>query len=337
MAEVQTQFNRFHDNIKLSDIDENETLRTKRDALIDDLRANLPDDVPPFTWFNQGSYAIGTGNNPPDGNYDIDVGLIFDCTRSKYPNPVDLKKKVRDALNRYNRTVAIRRPCVTVNYMCDGAIDYHVDLAIYVKRSEDACLELAVGKENSDQENRSWQLSDPKAYIAAIRARHADSARAQFNRCVRYVKWWRDVKIGCGASLRSVGLTSAAYLWFAPFADAISGRHIDLVALRKLVRTVLSNFAFVSRHGQSFRRLTVQMPAQPYDDLLAKMTDADQELFYNKLNELGDALEAAEKEPLPEIACQLLQKQFGDKFEVPEKVETAKRVAAPYVTSGTSA
>lgn len=337
MADVQTQFNKFHDSIKLSDVDENETLRTKRDALIDDLRAHLPGDVPSFTWFNQGSYAVGTGNDPPDGNYDIDVGLFFACTRSKYPNPVDLKKKVRDALSRYNRTVVIRRPCVTVNYMRDGEIDYHVDLAIYVKRTEDACLDLALGKENSDKDNRSWQLSDPKGYIAAICAKHADDARAQFNRCVRYLKWWRDVKIGCGASLRSVGLTSAAYYWFAPFADAISGRHIDLVALRKLVRTMLSIFTLISRGGQNFHRLKVQMPAQPYDDLLAKMTDADQESFYNKLNSLADALEQAEKEPLPEVACKLLQQQFGDKFEVPEKAETAQRVAAPYVTSGTSA
>lgn len=337
MADVQTQFNKFHDSIKLSDVDENETLRTKRDALIADLRANLPGDVPAFAWFNQGSYAIGTGNNPPDGNYDIDVGLVFDCTRSKYSNPVDLKTKVRDALSRSNRTVVIRRPCVTVNYMRDGEIDYHVDLAIYVKRAEDTCLDLAVGKENSDENNRSWQLSDPKGYIATVRAKHVDDARAQFNRCVRYLKWWRDVRLGCGASLRSVGLTGAAYYWFAPFKDAISGRHIDLIALRKLVRTVLSNFTVVYRDVQSYHRLKVQMPVQPYDDVLAKMSDTDQESFYNKLNALADALEQAEKEPLPEVACKLLQKQFEEKFEVPEKAETAQRVATPYISSGTSA
>ena len=136
MPAVQKQFDDFHSNIKLDDDDEKAKLREKRDILIRTLRENLPNDVPAFEPFHQGSYSMHTGVVPLDGNYDIDVGIIFDCKRDKYADPVELKKKVRDALNSNGRTVVIRRPCVTVNYMRNGEPEYHVDLAIYVKRDD---------------------------------------------------------------------------------------------------------------------------------------------------------------------------------------------------------
>jgi tRNA nucleotidyltransferase (CCA-adding enzyme) len=117
MPAVQKQFEDFHTAIKLDNDDEKANLREKRKVLIDALSANLDKEVPSFETFNQGSYAMHTGVVPLDGNYDIDVGVIFDCNQSKYPDPVVLKKKVRDAVNTHGRTVLIRRPCVTVNYI----------------------------------------------------------------------------------------------------------------------------------------------------------------------------------------------------------------------------
>ena len=114
MPAVQKQFEDFHKAICLDDDDEKATLREKRETIIKALRANLGDDVPAFTNFNQGSYSMHTGVVPLDGNFDIDVGLIFDCNQDKYPDPVVLKKKVRDAIDTNFRTVEIRRPCVTV-------------------------------------------------------------------------------------------------------------------------------------------------------------------------------------------------------------------------------
>ena len=122
----EKQFDDFHSCIKLDEDDEKRKLRDKRETLIKELRARLPADVPAFENFNQGSYSMHTGTVPVDGNYDIDVGLIFDCKRDKYIDPVELKKKVRDALSNGNRTVEIRRPCVTVSYMKDGKPEYHV-------------------------------------------------------------------------------------------------------------------------------------------------------------------------------------------------------------------
>ncbi len=75
-----------------------------------------------------------TGVVPKDGNYDIDVGLIFDCPRERFPDPVALKRLVRDVLNAHNRVVKIRRACVTVEYWKKGVPDYHVDLSSPTQR-----------------------------------------------------------------------------------------------------------------------------------------------------------------------------------------------------------
>ena len=129
MPAMQKQFEEFHKAICFDEDDEKATLREKRDTIIKALRDNLGDDVPSFTHFNQGSYSMHTGVVPLDGNFDIDVGLIFDCNQDKYPDPVVLKKKVRDAVNTNFRTVVIRRPCVTVNYVSGGETAYHAKLA----------------------------------------------------------------------------------------------------------------------------------------------------------------------------------------------------------------
>ena len=95
MPAVQRQFEDFHSAICFDEDDEKAKLREKRDTIIKALKANLGDDVPTFTNFNQGSYSMHTGVVPLDGNFDIDVGIIFDCDQNKYPDPVVLKKKVR--------------------------------------------------------------------------------------------------------------------------------------------------------------------------------------------------------------------------------------------------
>ncbi len=89
MPAVQKYFDDFHSKIKLDNNDEKAKLREKRDTILRALDANLPDDVPKYDNFHQGSYSMHTGVVPLDGNYDIDVGLVFDCKKDKYPDPVE--------------------------------------------------------------------------------------------------------------------------------------------------------------------------------------------------------------------------------------------------------
>lgn len=335
MPAVQKQFDEFHSNIKLDNDDEKAELRDKRETLLKALRANLGDDVPAFENFNQGSYSMHTGVSPPDRNYDIDVGIIFDCKRDKYTDPVVLKKKVRDALSTNGRTVKIRRPCVTVNYMRGDEVDYHVDLAVYAKRDDDL-LDLAKGRENSDVSKRVWEVSDPKKLTSVICSAFTDAdERDQYRRCIRYMKRWRDVQFSSGAPL-SIALTVAAKVWFKPYMET-SGKPCDLLATLEWVNAMLGQFQWSNTDEGLHERLKVALPVTPYGDLLGWMNKAQMATFKLKLGGLRDAMQDAYEHDLPEDACKLLNKQFGNDFKIPEKAATAKAVTAPVISTGNSA
>lgn len=336
MPAVQKQFEEFHSRIKLDEDDEKANLRGKRETLLKALKNNLENDAPAFEHFNQGSYAMHTGVVPLDGNYDIDVGLLFDCHPNQYPDPVELKKKVYKALNSSGRTVVIRRPCVTVNYMQEGNIAYHVDLAIYAKRNVDV-MDLAKGKENTEAHLRVWEQSDPKNLTNLICTRFSTTNElAQYRRCIRYIKRWRDIHFRHGGAPLSIALTVSAMSLFNPRFET-SGKPTDLLALLGWVKAMLSSFQDVHTDGDVQQRLQVLLPVTPHNDLMESMTDTQMAMFKEKLENLRNTLSNAYDDELPEMACIRLNKLFGNDFEVPDKAQTAKAVAAPVVSSGNSA
>lgn len=336
MPLVQSYFENFHKIIKLDEDDEKARLREKRDTLLQNLKANLPTEVPSFEAFHQGSYSMHTGIVPLDGNYDIDVGLVFDCLRSAYPDPVTIKKLVRDALNTHGRTIDIRRPCVTVNYIRDGKPEYHVDLAIYAMRNDDT-LDLAKGKENSDVSRRIWEQSNPRELTRLICNACDDKVeRAQYRRCIRYIKRWRDQQFSSGGSPLSIALTVAAMHWFKPRFE-VSGKAADLLALLDLVKEMLNQFRGTSSIDGWHERLSVMLPVMPFNNLTECMTNTQMTTLKAKLETFRNALEDAYDETLPEEACKIMKKQFGSDFPLPDKSQTAKAVAAPYISTGTSA
>jgi hypothetical protein len=338
MADLQRYFIEFNDTIRLAPYDENAQLREKRDLLLKELRENLAEDVPVFRQFNQGSYAMNTGTNPPGGNYDIDVGLVFACDRERYSDPVELKRRVLRALERPNRTVRIRRPCVTVEYIKDGEVDYHIDLAIYVERRDGVGLDLAVGRESCARDKRIWQQNDPEGLIDKINTRFGGEHAAQMRRAIRYLKRWRDHRYPDGDGPISVALTVAAYHWFSPQLDLFSKKPIDVQALKQFVTNMLGQFrATLSREGRTVYRLVVVSPVVTYPDLLADVTDVQMAVLRERLQTLEAKLQQAIDEPLPETACGILRSQFGPEFPVPTAAQTAKTVAAPYVHTGQSA
>lgn len=336
MAMIQVQFEEFHSNIRLSEDDEHANLREKRDTLLKHLRERLDEGVPSYEDFHQGSYSMNTGTKPLDGNYDIDIGLIFDCTKQAYPDPVELKTKVKDALTHGNRSVQVRRPCVTVTYIKDGKPEYHVDLAVYVKRG-DNLLDIAMGKENSEQSRRIWEVSNPKALTDTIKNRFKDEDAAQYRRCIRYLKRWRDLRFSNGNPI-SIALTVAAYKWFQPEKDFFSSKYIDLAAMEKWTGTILGQFQSVWHDEELAERLAIELPVSPFNDLMSKMTNNQMKDFQEKLKKLNEELKAARTEELPEVACKKMRGQFGDEFPIPDKEDTARKTnKAPYVSTGSSA
>ena len=157
MAELHRYFIQFDEAIKLKRFTENATLREKRKIIVDKLRKRLKeifeerDETPPtFKEFDQGSYALGTGVKPTEGDYDIDEGILFDLSKWDYPDPVVIKQWVHEALDGHTDNVKIKDPCVTVQYHLDNEPIYHVDLPIYTHDGTDSgVIYLARGKPTS--------------------------------------------------------------------------------------------------------------------------------------------------------------------------------------------
>lgn len=333
---LQKQFEKFHNSIKLSRFKENQILREKRDIIVEKLKMGLKtvfdeQDVDPPEWdyFNQGSYDIGTGVKPLDGDFDIDVGIRFYFDHKDY-EAVDVKKWVRDALKGHTKEVRIKEPCVTVQYSVNDEPTYHVDLAIYAYEENtlfpDSYL-LARGKENSLNENRFWEEAAPIELSDKLKNRFSDEEDKQYRRVIRYLKRWKDRRFSSdGNSAPSgIGITLAAYNWFSPDISYFSGKSDDLSALKRFVNSMLNHFMteYDPESGVYYHRLKVELPVKPFSDIFSKMTRNQMSNLKSKLEVLRDVLNEASKETDPYEASKILSKEFAD-FPIPERKNTAQ-------------
>jgi cyclic GMP-AMP synthase DncV-like protein len=301
---LQRMFIAFHDGIKHEQFGERALLRERKELLLTDLRRMLPPELK-VTAFDQGSYAMQTGVMPLDGDFDIDVGLIFECDKRSLGGPVEAKRLVCDALARGSRRVSIRRSCVTVQYMKDGRDDHHVDIAVYAHGQNDL-LYLAKGKEHSQPDNCFWEPSDPETLTTLVRDKFSGAALSQFRRCVRYLKRWKHLHFRNRAPY-SIALTMGAYQWFSP---SVGGLLIeepnDLQAMLDLARRMLQEF----RGG----RMQVLLPVSPGKDLLADMTGKQMRDFQEKLGVLASSLASAQAAEDIYRSNAVLREQFGSQF-----------------------
>jgi hypothetical protein len=338
MAKVQKQFEQFHEAIKLRRYRENATLAEKRERVLRTLSDGIVRlrkegvSVPTYRHFNQGSYDLGVGVKPLDGDYDIDVGVAFDLARQDH-GPVDVKSWVFDAVQDHTDNVRIRQSCVTVFYHAEGEPVYHVDLAVYADAEKNGGqLFLARGTAGSAEENRGWTSSDPEGLTDLVNSKFSGDDRKQLRRVIRYLKRWKDLKFpkDGNAAPRGIAITIAAYHWFLPrclWADGVQQRD-DLDALRSLVAAMIASFS---------PRLAVQCPASPFDDLCARMSDAQMQSFKTRLEELLDVLRDAIEDTDPHTACKALASEFGNDFPIPDPEDSGKRQRRAITSSGSSA
>ena len=337
MAKLQKEFGKFHEEIKLKKFDENQDLRKKRDLLFQDLRDGLKDEKIPgttkkltFREINQGSYAMNTGIKPKNEDYDIDIGAVFNITNDEY-NSAELKKLVRDKLNRGHRTVNYNRPCLTVEYKTE---DYHVDLAVYSENSDD--IHIAWGKEFSSE--RIWYKSEPEEltdWVSDVST--VDDESAQFRRSVRYLKKWKEKNFSASGNNTppSIGLTIQARKAFSD--NYAYTEKNDLAALINVVTYIKNSFQSQYDPGteELKKSISVLLPVEPYKNVYYKMTLIQQDNFFNKISDLLELLEDVDAEESDYEASKLLQKIFGTDFPLANDTRASEK--APYVTTGQNA
>ena len=180
---------------------------------------------------------------------------------------------------------------MTADYASDNV---HIDFIIY-KRAEDQHY-LAVGKKNSDEDNREWSVADPLGLIDWINDANdydedeTKDVLAQFRRLVRYLKRWRDVQFSetVAAKVFSIGLTVMAKQQLVP-AFSPEGAREDLVALRATVEAILGAGYFDEEEAGSYR-VCVDLPVEPYRDIFDSSSLDTGTQLYNKLKHLKEQL-----------------------------------------------
>lgn len=331
MADIQRQFEEFHATIRV-DFDMADELRDKRDIVLARIRKHLADNErPSFRELMQGSYKMKTGVRPVgDLEYDIDIGLRFDIRETDH-TATDVRSWVLDALKGHTNTVEHRGPCIRVIYQKG----FHLDLVIYAVWKDAA----GVQQHRLAHKTRGWRAADPAALLDLVDRHRQDhfadteddeTKTDQFRRCVRSLRRWIDVQIPRETDAKPTGLAFVLLamqrgLQRTTFLD---GRSDDRQALARFARAL----------AQSAGRLTAKKPTPEFEDVLARLSDAEMDAFKAKLLVLADALDYAGKTADPVAACERLVTVFGDDFPVPEPEDTATRTRAPaIVTSSSSA
>lgn len=312
---LQPLFMRFHEAILLKRFDENAELREKRDRVLTRLRDNLRVS---FTSFNQGSYALGTGVKPVNGDYDIDVGIILNATRKEdyASSPLVPKGWVYEAVKRHTSDVRWRKNCITVYYQQGGEAVYHVDLPVFVADAWGQ-LHLAVGKQHSQG---AWEHDERQRFHELVQGRHQGEDGQQLRRVVRYLKRWKSQNFSLQGWAAPTGhaLTVAAYYWFQPSKSQSYNQswqqvvsYDDLSATKNLVDHLRAQFQhqWHPLHGAG-RRISLKFPVAPGDDVFFKMTNQQMQEFEQRLATLSEALAEASR---PQSAAPLVR-VFGPGF-----------------------
>jgi hypothetical protein len=302
-AALQAAFDEFHAAIKHEQFGERALLRQRREQLLQELKDGLPPEFK-VEAFDQGSYAMQTGVMPLDGDFDIDLGVVFACEKMAFAGPVAAKRLVRDALAKGTRRVSIRQSCVTVRYAKRGTDNHHVDLAVYATESKGR-LWLAKGKEHSQADRCFWESSDPQELTALVNGRFRGESLSQFRRCVRFLKRWKHHHFTSNSPY-SIALTIAAYHWFSPSLGTLGGVPNDFDAMLKLATGLRENF-----HDG---RLKVCLPVEPKVDLLATMSGKQMNDFCAQVDRLIESLRATRAAENLDEGLTILRREFGDDF-----------------------
>ncbi|WP_342560606.1 nucleotidyltransferase [Psychrobacillus sp. FSL W7-1457] len=344
MSDVQKYFVDFHDSIKIV-MGDNKELKEKRDEIIELIKSNLRSETSnSFETFSQGSYAMKTGIKAlDDGDYDIDVGIIFTLNKDE-EKPVILKEIVSKVLLEEYDDVQIKVPCVTVKFENEVKENrnYHVDFAVYIK-DENEDMFIAKGKPGSNDENKYWEDSDPKELLNKIQNSYSkDCERKQFRRVIRYLKRWKDLRFKNQVNRPTgIGLTIAALDKFEVkyTLDPVSfkRKYNDLEALRNFVSNMINGFYYVFENDEEGYRLSVKLPTKPFNDVYKNISLKQMNDFKSKLENLNEVLSEAAKCTDPKEACELLAKEFGEDFPIPDEKDTAQSKNKAILTNTSSA
>lgn len=336
---LQAKFTNFHDKIKLGREDEAyKAAREKDESILEDLKkAFKKAGYPIIDTFLQGSMSTHTAIKHTKEDFDIDRAVVIDVEKAP-TDPIEVKKLVKEVLEKRGfKKAKIKKPCITADYQ---SLNLHIDIIVYRKNGDS--YELAVGKENSDSNNRKWDASDPKGLTNHINDKEnyhgsSDLKLKQYKRMVRYLKRWRDEKFSekVGKKIYSIGLTLMLKDQFRPNFGS-EGKANDLQALRDTVDGIIGGGYFRDQGNDEYK-VSVYLPVQPYRDIFDGSSKDTATQLRKKLISMRDKLDEAIDESSLKKQCEIMRGLLGDDFEVPESDSNGNSSSArkaAYVSAG---
>ena len=148
MYDLSSKFNTFYTSYVVLSQDEQNNLHNKKDLNVQRLKDGLKEyNIENNTSYTiaetcvQGSVAMSTVVQNEDGDYDIDVAVVFDKNVLRDKGAQATRNLVANALKRktkqFNAEPEVKTSCVRIKYE-DG---YHIDFAVYRRHydSENEC------------------------------------------------------------------------------------------------------------------------------------------------------------------------------------------------------
>lgn len=360
---IQTHFDKFNKNIYLTSHSAGyKKAKEKDESIFEEIKLAFKEaGYPVIDSFKQGSFAVNTAINSLDGDFDIDRAIVIDAEDAP-EDPVEPKRVILGVLEKRNfKKPKIKKPCVTADYL---SIALHIDYTVYKKETSFLSGDtyyLAVGKHGSSDEHKEWSRADQKGLLEWIDSVDefmlgATVKRRQLKRLIRYVKRWRDVNFiseDVRKKIFSIGLTVMVKEQYSP-PSLSSEVDDDLIALKKTIDGILTADYIDAPWGTKEYRVYVKLPKAPYRDIFQHKVDGKSAdgsdlntgaQLKNKLTYLRDELDRALEESDEVKQCEILNKLFGDDFEIPkkERKQSSNRTAstaaigiAPLTTAGAS-
>lgn len=334
---LQKYFRKFDDEIKLTRwSEEYKDARTKEHSILNEIKQKFRENgYPVIEEFRQGSFATDTAIKKLEGDLDVDRAIVIKQENAP-DDPVKCKKTILDVLGaRGFKNAILKTPCVTADY---AGLKLHIDYAVY-SVDEFTRYAVALGKEHSKSENRIWQDSESKELINWLNGTNNSTSFweltteevNQFKRLVRYLKRWRDYSYPDGHKdyIYSIGL---AIMLKESFCSAINANGVedDLESLIKTLDYILNRKSYFLSLGEEKYNIVVNIPFVPNIDIFRKHGKTVGTTFKKNLESLLKTLrEVSETDSLIK-QCELLNKVFGDDFEVPtSEVSDLKRNSSP--------
>lgn len=216
--------------------------------------------LPMPTFFIQGSYKTKTLIQNINEKCDVDLGVYLPY--EPHVSFETVQSYLKKALNSHTSQGArAQKFCVRLDYVND----FHIDLPVYY--SDHNSKKTFFGSRGYE-----WEESDPKGFIQWFNTR--THGKPQLVRVIRYLKAWLDHEKYKSKKKLPSGL--ALTLWAIEFYEL---HDRDDVTFYQTSSAILE---YLNENGH----WEATMPIAPYDDVLSRLNDFQQDFFYDRLMKL---------------------------------------------------